>query len=51
MMKYENKQKILKKFILFYVVNENENFIWTFISRKLLISDNKNINSIVNNKN
>jgi len=43
--------KNIKKVHTIYVVNENENFVGLLSLRKLLISDNKNINSIVNNKN
>ena len=43
--------KNIKKVHTIYVVNENENFIGLLSLRKLLISDNKNISSIVNKKN
>ena len=43
--------KNIKKVHTIYVVNENENFIGLLSLRKLLISDNKNISSIVNTKN
>ena len=39
--------KNIKKVHTIYVVNENENFIELLSLRKLLISDNKNISSIV----
>ena len=43
--------KNIKKVHTIYVVNENEKFIGLLSLRKLLISDNKNISSIVNKKN
>ena len=43
--------KNIKKVHTIYVVNENENFVGLLSLRKLLISDNKNISSIVNKKN
>ena len=44
-------RKNIKKVHTIYVVNENENFVGLLSLRKLLISDNKNISSIVNKKN
>ena len=43
--------KNIKKVHTIYVVNDNENIVGLLSLRKLLISDNKNISSIVNKKN